>query len=64
MRTLIKVLVIIGLTVILMPLIVAAREVHWSWLSIPLSVGYCMAVIGVWNWKPEKQDKKFEIDKH
>lgn len=64
MRTLIKIIVILGISAVALPVYAFAHAMHYSWLSIPIFVGWISAVIAVWNYKPkENAEKKFEIEK-
>lgn len=53
MRVLIKFLVfIVASIVILLPYSIA-HQLGYTWLSIPLAVGYLSAIIAIWKWQPK-----------
>lgn len=49
MHKLNKFLVIIGISILVLPLYAVAKEMQITWLSIPLAVGYVMAILAVWK---------------
>ena len=64
MRKFIKIIVILGISVIVLPIYGIAHQMHYTWLSIPLVVGYIGAVSAVWKYKSkENSEKKFDIEK-
>ena len=64
MTVLIKCIIILGLSIVMLPLIGVARKMQLSWLSIPLMVAYAMGVVAAWNYGKKKAEKDmFEIDK-
>jgi|GEM_PF-2290890 hypothetical protein len=63
MRTLLKIIIIIGISVIALPIYGIAHEQHLALISIPVAVGYIAAITAVWRWQPKKEDDKFSIKK-
>lgn len=60
-----KILIILGISVVVLPLYGAAHQQHITLLAIPLACGYLAAVTAVWKWKPKsnKTENALDLDK-
>lgn len=65
MHTAMKILIIFGISVVILPLSAAFRETHLNLLYIPLICGYIAAVSAVWRWQPKgkRTENALDLDK-
>ncbi|MDO5532320.1 hypothetical protein [Sutterella sp.] len=63
MRTLIKLVIIVAITVVALPIYAIAHSEHIWWISAPVALAWLAAVTAAWKWQPKTDDSKFDLVK-
>jgi len=59
-----KILNILGISVVILPIYGIVHQQHITLLAIPLACGYLAAITAVWKWQPKNKTKSaLDLDK-